>query len=127
MTQAHRAQQIWQVLSSAAHNRQILTYSGLGELIGTGAGTLAPLLGLVMRYCDVRGLPPLTVIVVNKNTGLPGSGLTTLENLGVDRERVFVHEWLKMPVPSLIDFEGARRSKNARSKKSSPAMETNNA
>jgi hypothetical protein len=33
-----RAIQIWQVLISAAHNRQVLTYGIVADLIGVGQG-----------------------------------------------------------------------------------------
>ena len=37
-----RALQIWQILISAAHNRQILTYGMLARMLGyEGAGVLA--------------------------------------------------------------------------------------
>jgi hypothetical protein len=110
MTRGQRAQQIWQVLAGASHNRQVLTYSILAERIGTGAGTLAPLLGAVMHYCANAGLPPLTVIVVNKETGLPGVGLSTVADLGRDRERVFSTSWDTMLPPSATDFETAAKS-----------------
>ena len=106
MTRAERAAQIWQVLVSAAHHRQILTYEILADLIGIGpegkgAGTLAQPLGHVMEYCRANGLPPLTVLVVNKGTGQPGSGLTTIKELHSDRERVFAHQWLRLRPPQV--------------------------
>jgi len=101
MTQSERAAQIWQVLVGAACNRQVLTYTLVGDRIGMGAGTLAGPLGLIMKYCERSGLPPLTVLVVNKETGVPGEGLTTLEELNRDRERVFAYDWYKL-VPPVI-------------------------
>jgi hypothetical protein len=79
MKRQERAMQIWQVLIGAAHYRKKLTYGRLGKLIGMGAGTLAQTLGYVMRYCEKNDLPPLTVLVVNKVEGKPGSGLTTIK------------------------------------------------
>ena len=49
-------------------------------------------LKLIMEYCANCGLPPLTVVVVNKKTGRPGSGLPT-ENVDAMRESVFGHDW----------------------------------
>ena len=34
-----------------------------------------------MRYCERTGLPPLTVLVVQKDSGKPGEGFTTFEDL----------------------------------------------
>jgi putative restriction endonuclease len=72
------------------------------DFIGMGAGTLSQPLDLLMRYCDQKGLPPLTVLVVNQETGQPGLGLSTLEELNRDRERVFNYAWFQLP-PLLAD------------------------
>ena len=105
MKRTERAMQIWQVLIGAAHSRQTLTYDMLGKLIGMGAGVLAQTLGYVMDYCEMKGLPPLTVLVVRKDTGEPGTGLTTVGQLNRDREAVYTHEWYKMPPVQVQDFE----------------------
>ena len=96
MTSHQRAVQIWQVLIAAAHNRQTITYELLGELIGVPPHGLAPRLDHIMRYCQANGLPPLTVLVVGKDSGSPSEGLTTTNNADRDRERVFRHQWYSM-------------------------------
>lgn len=105
MKRTERALQIWQVLISAAHNRQTLTYTLLADLIGMPARALAQSLGLVMDYCERNELPPLTVLVVNKKTGRPGEGLTTLQEPNRDRERVFDYQWFRLPPVQASDFE----------------------
>ncbi len=112
MTREERALQIWPLLVAAAHNRQVLTYEIVADLIGMGpkgkgAGTLAQPLGVIMDYCSAQGLPPLTVLVVNKTTGEPGSGLKTIRELHRDRERVFRHEWYKAVPLQLEDLKTA--------------------
>jgi putative restriction endonuclease len=97
MTRVQRSLQLWQLLIGAARLRQTLTYSMAADIIGMGAGTLSQPLDLVMRYCHQNGLPPLTVLVVNQETGQPGSGLSTLEELNRDRERVFNYQWFRLP------------------------------
>ena len=115
MTREARAQLAWQVLAGAAANRQILTYTLLAERIGMGAGTLSEILGCIMYYCDQNGLPPLTVLVVRQDSGVPGEGLTTLENLGRDREAVFGAKWFEMLPPSAAQFAVAfRRGEESR-------------
>jgi hypothetical protein len=106
MTTHERAVQIYQVLIGCAHHRQVLTYEILGKQIGMPARALAPCLGHLMRYCKKNGLPPITVLVVQTNTGKPGEGFTTFEDLHKDRERVFNHEWYKakpLTVRDLLD------------------------
>jgi len=105
MKRFERAMQIWQILISAAHNRQILTYTIVADLIGMGAGTLSQTLGMIMRYCKRNNLPPLTSLVVNKNTGQLGEGLTTVMELNRDRERVFEYNWFAHPPVQIADFD----------------------
>ena len=74
MEVSERAAQIWSVLAWAATNRQVLSYSILGKLIGVPARGLGHLLEPVQLYCLLHGLPPLTILVVSEDTGLPSSG-----------------------------------------------------
>ena len=105
MKQPERAMQIWQILIAAAHERRILTYGHIAKLLGFGGATVvSQFLGLIMRYCADNGLPPLTVLVVNKETGLPGEGLTTLEEINKDREAVFNHDWYGMYPVQIVDL-----------------------
>lgn len=106
MTRAERAMQVWQVLISAAQNRQTLTYKMLANhLEFEGAGVFAHILGRVMVFCETNDLPPLTCLVVNQTTGLPGAGLTTIEDLPKDRESVYNHNWFSMFPVQISDFE----------------------
>jgi hypothetical protein len=59
-----------------------------------------------MKYCEANGLPPLTCLVVNQETGLPGSGLTTLADLPRDREAVYRRAWFAMTPVRTADLEG---------------------
>ena len=53
-----------------------------------------------MRYCGANGLPPLTVVVVNAETGGSGAGLTGIENQNVAREAVFNYDWYAIKPPT---------------------------
>ena len=100
-TAASRALQIWLILIGKAHNRQTMTYEQLAELLGYGgAGTMAQLLGHVYHFCSQNELPPLTALVVNKKTGLPGQGLPATD-LHAQRELVFRYRWYEMFPPTL--------------------------
>jgi hypothetical protein len=107
MTTYERAIQIYQILISAAHNRQILTYEILGKMIGVPARGLANHLGHLMYYCEHKDLPPLTILVVQKQSGEPGAGLTTvsIQQLHTDRERVFAHDWYRMKPVTEADLK----------------------
>ena len=102
-----RALQIWQILIGVAHNRQIITYGMLADMLGYhGAGTLAQPLGHIMYYCQQNELTPLTILVVNRDTGLPGEGLTGVE-LNADRESVFKYDWYSIIPPTTDDLREA--------------------
>jgi putative restriction endonuclease len=103
-----RALQIWQILVGKAHNRQTMTYGQLADLLGfAGAGVLGNHLGVIMFYCEKHDLPPLTVLVVNQESGLPGLGLTSTTDLHADRERVFNYPWYDLYPPTPDEFKAA--------------------
>ncbi|MGA8148735.1 MAG: hypothetical protein WB870_14380 [Gallionellaceae bacterium] len=106
MSRAQRAMQIWQILVGAAHSRRSYTYGQIASILGMGgAGVMSQFLDPIMRYCKDKGIPPLTVLVVNQDTGLPGDGLTTLNEVNKDREAVFNHDWFGMNPVQIVDFE----------------------
>ena len=71
-----------------------------------GAGVLAHMLGHIMGYCRQNSLPPLTVLVVNQQTGLPGEGLTGVDP-NADREAVFNYDWYAICPPTLEQLAAA--------------------
>lgn len=109
MTKSERASQIWAVLALAAKNRQSLTYGILSKLIGVPAAGLGKLLEPVQSYCLIEGLPPLTILVVQQDTGLPGSGFTgaKAEEFAKDQMRVFSFDWIEHGNPQAEKLEKA--------------------
>lgn len=104
-----RALQVWIILVACAHNRQTLTYSQLAERIGyQDVRPLGRVLDYIWHYCNQHELPPLTGIVVNKNTGLPGDGMG--DYTFADQERVFTHPWYNLIPPTSTEFEEAYRN-----------------
>jgi hypothetical protein len=96
MTTYERAIQIYQVLIAAAHQRQTITYTILGKLIGVPQQGVGNHLEHIQQYCVSNDLPPITVLVVRKGSGKPGSGLTAAEDVDSERERVYAHAWFHM-------------------------------
>ena len=105
-----RALQIWQILICVAVNRQTITYKRLADDIwhGKGAGVLANSLGHVAFYCIQNKLPPLTALVVNAKTGLPGDGIPVEESLS-KREKVFAFDWFDVIPPIPEDLGAAAK------------------
>jgi hypothetical protein len=112
MTKYERSLQIWSLLICAARERKSFTYGQIAEILSMGgAGVMANFLGPIMWCCDRNGWPALTVLVVNKDTGLPGDGLVTVENVfdvkhvNREREKVFKFDWFTLVPPTVKDFE----------------------
>jgi len=103
-----RAIQIYLILIGAACRRETLTYQILAQRLGyKGAGVLDRQLGHLMRWCFENRLPPLTVLVVNKKSGLPGGGLVLAEDLNADRETVFQFDWHAVVPPTADELPEA--------------------
>jgi hypothetical protein len=106
-----RALQAYLVLIGLAWNRQTITYGQLSQLqmeYGKG-GVLAPILGCIMGWCYENGLPPLTALVVNEETGIPGEGLDVERpgDLPGAQQRVFGFNWFALFPPDQEELEAA--------------------
>ena len=102
-----RALQTWPILLARAENRQTMTYEMLSEKFGwEGQSAVRHVLGPIMYWCEMNGLPPLTSIVVNKNDGKPGLGFNTrgkpLSELHAD---VYKFDWYDLHPPTLKKLE----------------------
>lgn len=111
MKAEERAAQIWSILALAARNRQILTYGIVSSLIGVPKPGLGQLLEPIQSYCLVHELPPLTILVVQDATGLPGAGFIAAQDIPSTQSRVFAHDWLEHGAPSPTDFAEAVRKR----------------
>ena len=69
-----RAFLTWDVLAGRATARGKCTYGETADLIGLHHRPLRYVLELIQEYCLAEKLPPLTIIVVNQQTGEPGAG-----------------------------------------------------
>lgn len=104
-----RAIQIFGILVASAQRRETLTYSGLADMLGfAGSGVFAQTLELLLKWCANNGLPPLTVLVVNSGTGLPGDGFHSSDDLHRARERVFSYNWLDLIPPTVEELDALK-------------------
>lgn len=104
MTRSERAVQVWQVLVNAAFHRQTVTYTLLADRIGAESAELGSPLGMISRYCSLKQLPPLSVLVVRSDAGTPAADFTWATDVDFAREAVYQLEWLKLKPPSASDF-----------------------
>ena len=86
-----------------------MTYGELADLMGFGgAGTIGWPLDYVLCYCVIHQLPPLTTLVFNQDTGLPGTGLK-FDDWQADCERVYQFNWYGLVPPTPQEFDEALR------------------
>ncbi len=107
MTTNERAVQIWSVLALAAHNRQVLTYDMVARLTGVARVGLGQCLEPIQSYCLVKGLKPLTILVVSEKSGMPGVGFVAAPDIPRAQQEVFSFDWLAHGGPSPENFEAA--------------------
>jgi hypothetical protein len=109
-----RAAQAWSLLAFAATHRQTLTYELLAKLTGMHAAGLGAVLEPIQSYCLLHSLPPLTALVVNKVTGLPGTGFIAAADVPREFVRIFEHDWLAVtcPTPEQLAEAVRRRPSN---------------
>lgn len=100
MTREQRAQQLWSILVLAARNRQVLTYEIVAQACGVPAPSIGDFLRPIQQFCAENGLPPITSIIVNKNSGTPGEGFIAAQDVPRAHIDVFVHDWLGESAPS---------------------------
>src|SRR5438309_7592832 len=103
-----RAQQIYHVLIGLARNRQTIRYGDLGTLIGYGAArgsVLGQPIGYIYYWCREHNIPELNTLVVEKDTGLPASGMIGAETgVAAEHEKVFDYPWFSIFPPSQQDL-----------------------
>jgi len=96
-----QARQAWDILTSLAAEgeqsdtylywRGRITYTELAESLGAHERGLVPMLELIMEHCRSSGLPPLTGLVVLKETGAPSDGFPL--ELTPSIPSIYTFEW----------------------------------
>lgn len=98
---------IWPLLVMSTGHRRILNYDLLARLIGVPESDLGRLLEPIQSYCILKGLPPLTSIVVDSRTGMPSEGFIAADNVPRAQAETFLFNWLEQPVPTRDAFRDA--------------------
>ncbi len=103
-----RSQQLWPILVFAAMNRQTLTYTMVSKATGLYIRAVGKALYPIQFYCEQKGLPPITMLIVKKTEGIPESGLVA-NDFPKKLQEVIQHPWLKCHAPAADEFEKADR------------------
>jgi hypothetical protein len=105
-----RALQAWQILIAAATNRQTYTYLGLSRMMyrKMPPECWTRSLGTLVFFCQERGLPPLTAIVVGKHRGTPGHDIPMdTKTMDKQREKVYARDWYDIYPPTMKQLADA--------------------
>ena len=98
----------WKTLTNNAQKSKLITYEDLAEILKIHHRPIRLILDLIQTYCIDENLPPLTILVVNKSSGLPGAGFTAWDNRDLQRGRMSVNEfdWTKLANPFSYALKG---------------------
>lgn len=99
------------MLSDLASTGHKITYGDLAKQIGIHHRAIIHVLGLIQDYCMQNQLPPLTILVVNKQSGEPGKGFIAWShhNLEEGRAEVRKYSWSEVENPFEYASDGTTR------------------
>ena len=104
LLQTSRARSIWPVLSEIASKGELITYKKLANAINIHVRPLRFALEVVQDKCRDLNLPPLTSLVVNAQTGVPGSGNSIqLEDFQNALKTIYGFDWKSKSNPFIVD------------------------
>jgi hypothetical protein len=109
MQASERAAQTWSILALAATHRQVLTYEIVAQLTGVARQGLGHILERIQSYCLLKNLPPLTALVVKKDTGMPSFGFTAAADVPAAQAAVFGFDWIQHGCPDPDALEAAKQ------------------
>jgi putative restriction endonuclease len=97
----HAAGVVWPILVDSAKRRSKLFYEDLAPHISTNNLNVGRALRPIQAYCLDSRHPPLTSIVVKKQTGLPGDGFIAwnFDDLEAGQEAAFDFDWSQIENP----------------------------
>lgn len=93
MKSEQRAYYVWNELIKCAKDRTTITYGELAERIDSHHRALRYPLGYIQDYCLDERLPPLTMLVINKATKLPGDGFIATNRKLFDKTLNDIYEY----------------------------------
>jgi hypothetical protein len=85
-----------------------LTYGELAAYIGRPGeqGALDSDFALWAKWLRSKSLPPLYVIVINRETGKPGRNCDVPpENVPEEQAKCYLHDWRRTPQPTMAELE----------------------
>ena len=109
INQAERAFRAWPILTQRAMDKETITYGDLGTLLNIHHRAIRHVLGPIQNYCLEEKLPPLTILVVNRQNRNPGTGFIAydVDELGEGNRLVYSYNWNAIQNPFTFASNGA--------------------
>ena len=100
----HLASLIYPILINLAKSRTVMTYAELVTAVQAAspndgfAASMIPvqcgrLLGVIYNFAESQGLPRITALIVNKNDGDCGEGLSMGHDCDAERATCYAYDW----------------------------------
>ncbi len=101
VNQEQRAFLTWTILANCAQKNEPITYGELGRQLNVHHRPIRFILAIIQDFCMNNALPPLTILVLNKNTGMPGIGFIAydIENSQDGINKVYAFNWAALQNP----------------------------
>jgi len=108
INQAERAYRAWPVLTQLGKQHSQMTYGELAAHLGVHHRAIRYILSQIQDYCFNEELQPLTILVINSNTGLPGVGFIACEMDDLERGRneAYSFDWESLYKPFAYAADG---------------------
>jgi len=97
--QRKNAGRIWPLLVAAATARRTMTYGELAAPLRLFRRNLNQPLDGIAKQCTKIGWPPLTLVVVDTDTGVPATGVAEGDTLKDAYRRVYEFNWATVKNP----------------------------
>lgn len=89
-----KTKEVYLVLREYAAKNECVAYNVIANEVDLANRGVSLPLYYIWGFCQGRGIPHLSAIAVNKNTGLPGPGYSVDEQELKDiQRRVFAYTW----------------------------------
>jgi len=101
INQEQRAFPAWTILTNCAKENSTITYGEIAKQLNIHHRAVRFILGVIQSFCMENELPPLTILVLNKNSGLPGDGFIAydIENSQDGINKVYAYDWTAISNP----------------------------
>ena len=110
----HLASLIYPILIDLAKSRTVMTYAELVAVVQAAspndsfAASMIPvqcgrLLGVIYNFAESQGLPRITALIVNKNDGDCGEGLSKGHDCDAERTTCYAYDW-SLALPEFWTF-----------------------